>query len=236
MSSPQLAGPQVSLQTTAVGQPAANLLQKSAYSMPGIMPGASPAVITMGSLGPLPTTAAAMANGSFSALNASNTTAGGNFPSMSASHATAGAAFPTMGTSSTTTAAGSFPTLTGSAATAGAVYTTSRIPLGRPRVLHKQLSTGTQHSQLLGMSSATQTNAGLLSNPDARNTSLMFPAAVANPMGSIASLVSAGLLPQTSGVLPQALPQGSLGHLAALLDLPHGNQSSTVMMPTSVPY
>lgn len=54
-------------------------------------------------------------------------------------------------------------------------------------------------------------------------------------MGSIASLVSAGLLPQSSGVMTQALPQGSLGHLAALLDLPHGSTSTAALMPSFTP-
>lgn len=47
--------------------------------------------------------------------------------------------------------------------------------------------------------------------------------AASNPMGSIESLVSAGLLPQGSMSSTQALPQASLGHLAALLDLPRSS-------------
>jgi len=43
------------------------------------------------------------------------------------------------------------------------------------------------------------------------------------------------LLPQSSGVMTQTLPQGSLGHLAALLDLPHGSSSTDAMMPSFTP-
>ncbi|KAL0040007.1 hypothetical protein WJX79_002103 [Trebouxia sp. C0005] len=86
-------------------------------------------------------------------------------------------------------------------------------------------------TQLTGAKS----NPGLVSTPTARSTPLMLPTAGSNPMGSIASLVSAGLLPQSSGVMTQTLPQGSLGHLAALLDLPHGSSSTAAMMPSFTP-
>ena len=215
-TSSQLTGTQVGLQTTALGQVGTNLLQQNPYAMQAV----TPAVISVGSLTPLSTPAVATASGSFSTLSASNTTTGNVFPSMS---------------TATATARPSYSTLAGSTATAGTMYTTSGIPLGRSQTLQKQLSTGTQHSQLRSMMGSMQSNPGLVSNPTARSTPLMFPTAGSNPMGSIASLVSAGLLPQSSGVMTQTFPQGSLGHLAALLDLPHCSSSTAALMPSFTP-
>ena len=226
----QLTGTQVGLQTTALGQVGSNLLQQNPFAMQAV----TPAVISVGALTPLPTPAVATASGSFSTLSASNTTAGNVFPSMSTATATARPSYSTLG-GSNATAGGNFSALTGSAATAGTIYTTSGIPLGRSRTLQKQLSTGTQHSQLRTMMGSMQSNPGFVSTPIARNTPLMFPTAGSNPMGSIASLVSAGLLPQSSGVMTETLPQGSLGHLAALLDLPHGSSSTAALMPSFTP-
>ena len=71
----------------------------------------------------------------------------------------------------------------------------------------------------------------------AADNGLVYPSTAANSMGSIASLVSAGLLPQGNGTAQQAMPQHSLGHLAALLDLPTAGRTATaLMMPTSIPY
>lgn len=228
-TSTQLTGAKVGLQT-ALGQVGTNLLQQNPYAMQAV----TPAVISVGSLTPLPTPAVPTASGSFSTLSASNTTAGNVFPNMSTATATARPSYSTLGGSSAT-AAGSFSALAGSAATAGTMYATSGIPLGRSRTLQKQLSTGTQHGQLRTMMGSMQSNPGLVSTPTARSTPLMLPTAGSNPMGSIASLVSAGLLPQSSGVMTQTLPQGSLGHLAALLDLPHGSSSTAAMMPSFTP-
>ncbi len=230
LTSSQLTGSQVGLQAAALGQVNTNLLQQNPYAMQAV----TPAVMSVGSLAPLPTPAVATASGSFSTLSASNTTAGSVFPTMSTATASARPSYSTLGGSSAT-AGGSFSALAGSAATAGTIYTTSGIPLGRSRTLQKQLSTGTQHSQLRTMMGSMQSNPGLVSTPTARSMPLMFPTAGSNPMGSIASLVSAGLLPQSSGVMTQTLPQGSLGHLAALLDLPHGSSSTDAMMPSFTP-
>lgn len=231
LTSSQLTGSQVGLPTTALGQVGTTLLQQNPYTMQAV----TPAVISVGSLAPLPNPAVATASGSFSTLSASNTTAGNVFQTMSTATATARPSYSTLGGSSAT-AGGNFSALAGSAATAGALYTTSGIPLGRARTLQKQLSTGTQHSQLSTMMGSIQSNPGLMSTPTARSTPLMYPTAGTNPMGSIASLVSAGLLPQSSGVMTQTLPQGSsLGHLAALLDLPHGSSSTAALMPSFTP-
>ncbi|DBA82977.1 TPA: hypothetical protein ACH3X1_006755 [Trebouxia sp. C0004] len=190
--STQLSACQVGLQTTGLGQVGTNLLQQNPYAMQAV----TPAVISVGSLTP----AVATASGSFSTLSPSNTAAGSVFPTMSTATATARPSYSTLGGSSTT-AGGNFPALAGSAATAGTIYTTSGIPLGHSRTLQKQLSTGTQHSQLRSMMGSMQTNPGLISTPGpaARSTPLIYPTAGSNPMGSIASLISAGLLPQSSG-------------------------------------
>ena len=253
LTSPQLTGPPVSMQTTALGQVGSNLLQPSTYQVQGVAPTASPANISMGSLTPLPTAAVATAGGGYPALSASAAAANGSFPTLSESTAQAVGGFPTLSTANST-AGGSLSSLGASTATAGSMYTSSGIPLGRPRALQKQLSTGTQHNQLHSMMGFMQNPpsamGGLPSRPPialaagntidgglpSRPPSVVFPAAApSNSMGSIASLVSAGLLPQSSGVMTQALPQGSLGHLAALLDLPHGSTSSAIMMQTSLP-
>ena len=230
-TSSQLTAPQVGLQATPLSQVGTNVLQQNPYTMQAV----TPAVISVGSLTPLPTPAVATASGSFSTLSASNTTTAGNvFPTMSTATATARPSYSTLAGSSAT-AGGKFSALSGSAATTGTIYTTSGIPLGRSRTLQKQLSTGTQHSQLRTMMGPMQSNPRFMSSSAPRTMPLTFPTAGSNPMGSIASLVSAGLLPQSSGVMTQALPQGSLGHLAALLDLPHGSTSTAALMPSFTP-
>ena len=229
LTSSQLTAPQVGLQATALSQVGTNVLQQNPYTMQAV----TPAVISVGSLTPLPTPAVATASSSFSTLSASNTTAN-VFPTMSTATATARPSYSTLAGSSAT-AGGNFSALSGSAATAGTIYTTSGIPLGRSRTLQKQLSTGTQHSQLRTMMAPMQSNPRFMSSSAPRTMPLTLPTAGSNPMGSIESLVSAGLLPQSSGLMTQAVPQGSLGQLAALLDLPHGSSSTAALMPSFTP-
>lgn len=106
------------------------------------------------------------------------------------------------------------------------------------RTLQKQLSGG--RSQLQGM--AGQLSLGMPANAmPAQSSKLIFPSNHAMPagptpsdMGSIASLVSAGLLPQTSTAGPQALPVASLGHFSALLDMPISSRVGSTMHATPV--
>ena len=204
----QSSSSQHSAQTQVLGQ-----LNSSGVSQVGypVVQNAAPAVIPMGSLLPLPTPAVATARNSFLPLGSH----GNNLLASSAATAS--------------TAAGSFPVLQPNAATAGPVFTSSGIP--RHRILHKQLSTGTHPPQLQAMLGAVAPNRSTISQLPGTNAGLAFS------MGSIASLVSAGLLPHGTGTTPQAVPQQSLGHLAALLDLPTAGRTATaVMMPTSIPY
>lgn len=213
-SASALSASQVSLQASAVSQLSTGFSQPASFPMQSLLPSAAPAVISVGSLAPLPTPAVApAANG---------------FPSLASSAATAGAPFSALGASSATAA-----TFFGGAAT-------PQTSTGRQRSFQKQLSTGTQHSHaMLGSMQPGIPAASILPNTSA---TMVYPAPTpaSNPMGSIESLVSAGLLPQGSGNasqhLSQTLPKASLGHLAALLDLPQSNGlASGMVMQASGP-
>ena len=217
-SSSQHSTLQAGLQTTALGQLSASFSQPASFPMQGLLSAASPAVISIGSLAPL--------------SNPTVAPLGTGFSTLSGAAATAGAQFPSLATSSAT-AAGPYSTLAASTATAATLFGGSgipQVPTSRHRSLQKQFSTGTQHSH--AMLGAIQPCMPTTSPLPTNASPLIYsaPHAVPNPMGSIESLVSAGLLPQGSlnssqGSLnlSQALPQASLGHLAALLDLPRSS-------------
>ena len=215
-SQPQSSSSQHSAQTQVLGQ-----LNSSELSQVGgypVIQNAAPAVIPMGSLLPVPTPAVATARNNFLSMGSH-----GNNNLLASSAATA------------TTAAGNFPILRPNSATAGPVFTSSGIP--RHRILHKQLSTGTYPPQLQAMLGTVASNRSTNCQLPGTNAGLAFSTAAGNSMGSIASLVSAGLLPQGTDATPQAMQQQSLGHLAALLDLPNpGRTATAIMMPTSIPY
>ena len=208
--------------------------------MQNLLAAAKPAVISVGSLAPLANTNVASQGNPFRMLNGSAATAGQAFSALATSSTTAGAPFSALPISSATAGA-PFPALATSNATAATLYGGSgipQVPSSCHRRLQKQLSTGTQHSHaMLGAIQPGMPTASILPNGASPS---MYSAcnAVSNAMGSIESLVSAGLLPQGSlsssqGSLKSshALPQTSLGHLAALLDLPH---SSALVAGTSM--
>ena len=192
---------QVSLHASALSQLSTGFSQPASFPMQTLLPSAAPAVISVGSLAPLPAPAAAPAANSFPTLNTSAAAAVAPFPTLGASSATAATFFGGSGT--------------------------PQILTGRQRSLQKQLSTGTQHSHaMLGSMQPGIAAASILPNT---SSTLVYPVPTpaSNPMGSIESLVSAGLLPHRGGNLSQhlsqTLPKASLGHLAALLDLPQSS-------------
>lgn len=187
---------QTSLQTPGFGQ-LGTFSQPCSFPMQGLLPTSTPAVISIGSLAPLSNPAVAPV--------------GNGFSSFGASAATAGPSFSTLPATSSATAA----TFGGSGI--------PQIPTARNRSLQKQLSTGTMpsHAMLASMQPGMATGSVLPTGTAPVSYSASH--AVSNPMGSIASLVSAGLLPQGSASSAPALPQASLGHLAALLDLPRSS-------------
>lgn len=216
-SSQNSSASQANLHTPALGQLGTSFSQPSSFQMQGLLSAATPAVISMGSLLPHTNPTVASLGSSFPTLSGSAATAGAPFSALASSNATAGAPFSTLGTPSATAA-----TLFGSSGI-------PQVPTARHRSLQKQLSTGTQHSHaMLGAIQPGMATASML--PTGTSPSMYSARAVSNPMGSIESLVSAGLLPQASlnssqGSLSSshALPQTSLGHLAALLDLPRSS-------------
>lgn len=135
------------------------------------------------------------------------------------------------------TAAPGFPPLQSQAGTVNSMM--ANIPVaavtGGQRALQKQLSGGSSHLQ--GMVGALQL--GMTSNTmpvTAPSSNFMFPphslvpaAPTSSHMGSIASLVSAGLLPQSNAAVPSALPNTSLGHFSALLDMPISSGAGSTM-------
>lgn len=224
-SSQKSSASQANLQTPALGQLGTSFSQPASFPMQGLLSAATPAVISMGSLLSHTNPTVAPLGNAFSTLSGSAATAGPAFSGMATSSATAGAPFSTLGTPSATAA-----TLFGGPGI-------PQVPTARHRDLQKQLSTGTQHSHgMLGAIQPGMATASML--PTGTSPSMYSTRAVSNPMGSIESLVSAGLLPQASlsssqGSLTSshALPQASLGHLAALLDLP---RSSGLTAGTSI--
>lgn len=187
------AASQTSLQTPACGQLAA-FSQPSSFPMQGLLSNATPAVISIGSLAPLSNPAVAPVGNGYSTLGASAATAGPSFSTLAATSSATAATFGGSGI--------------------------PQIPTARHRSLQKQLSTGTMHSHaILGTMQPGMATGSVLPTGTA-SVSYSASHAVSNPMGSIASLVSAGLLPQGSATSAPTLPQASLGHLAALLDLP----------------
>ena len=219
-----LASP-ASIQATSLGQLGTSFSQPATFPMQGLLAGAKPAVISGGSLAPLPNPTAVSQGNTFTMLSGSAATAGPSFSALAASTATAGAPFSALPISSSTAGA-PFSTMANSSGTAATLFAgcgIPQVPTNRHHRLQKQLSTGTQNSHaMLGAIQPGMPTAPVLPNSA---SPMMYSATsgVCNPMGSIESLVSAGLLPQGSTNLAHALPQTSLGHLAALLDLPRSN-------------
>ena len=229
------------MQAAPVGQLGTGLTRPASFPMQGLPAAATPAVISAGSLTPsIPNPTVAPQGHVLPMLNGSTATAGPPFSALATSSATTGAPFSALPNSSCTAGA-PFSTMPTSSATAGTLFAGSgipQVPTSRHRCLQKQLSTGTQRSHaMLGAVQPGMPTASILPNSA---SPVMYSASngLCNPMGSIESLVSAGLLPQGSVTSSQgsmnsthALPQASLGHLAALLDLPH---SSALVAGTSM--
>ena len=142
------------------------------------------------------------------------------------------------------TAAPGFPPFHSQTVTANSSL--SNIPLSvanSQRTLQKQISG--ERSQLQGMVGALQLGMAANALPGHPSSNLIFPpnpamsavapaVPAANHMGSIASLVSAGLLPHSHAAAPQALPVSSLRHFSALLDMPISSGVGSTMHATPV--
>lgn len=140
------------------------------------------------------------------------------------------------------TAAPGFPPIPHQAGVINSLLTnTAAAVAAGQRALQKQLSGGS--SQLQGMVGALQLGMAANAMPTtAQSNSYVFPpnssvpaapaSLTSNHMGSIASLVSAGLLPQSNTAVPSALPVASLGQFSALLDMPISSGVGSTMHAT----